>query len=113
MPSGVTGLLNAIDPQLAYPRNLVKVLLALRSPSTLLRSLSARRALLDLLPPDQAAVLASLLQGNKGNDPYAFLHNFNFAKKSHLKILFNFLGVGIQEEPESAVGPSDTVVDPA
>src|SRR5262245_51297100 len=113
MPNGATKLLNAIDTNLAYPRNLVKVLLALRAPSDLLTESSTRKMLLELLPPDQAGLLASLIDNHQGNDPYGFLLNFGFTKKSDLKTLFNFFGVGIPEEPDREVGPSDTFVDAA
>ena len=113
MPSGATKLLNAIDPQLAYPRNLVKVLLALRGPADLLSDSSTRKMLLELLPPDQATVLASLIDSYKGNDAYGRLRTFSFTKKSDLKTLFSFFGVGIPEESDDEAIPSDTLVDAA
>jgi DNA repair protein RadD len=113
MPSGAAKLLNAIDPQLAYPRNLIKVLLALRTPTDLLTDSSARNILLELLPKDQASVLVSLLAGNEGGDPYVFLNSVKFGKKSQLKTLFGFLGVGSEEESEKETGPSDSIVEAA
>jgi DNA repair protein RadD len=113
MPSGVSKLLNAIDPQLSYPKNLAKILVALKPPADLLSDASSRNVLLDLLPPDQAANLALLVDGYKGNDPYSFLRTFGFKKKAHLKTLFDFAGVGSEHELEEEVGPSDTFIDVA
>jgi DNA repair protein RadD len=110
MPGGAAKLLNAIDPKLAYPRNLVKVLLALRSPSNLLSDTSSRKSLLELLPRDQASLLMSLLGGGEQNDPYAFLGRFNFSRNIHLVTLFSFLGVGSQENESKELSPSDTLV---
>ena len=106
-------MLSAIDPALAYPKNLVKVLLALKSPVDLLVDSNSRLILLDLLPRDQAPILASLLGANDRDNPYAFFANVAFTRKSHQKALFTFLGVGIPEEPEKAIGPSDTRLDAA
>ncbi|MEQ1935842.1 MAG: DEAD/DEAH box helicase family protein, partial [Fimbriimonadaceae bacterium] len=111
MPSGAVRLLSAIDPRLAYPKNLIKVLLALRTPASLLLDSSARNLLLELLPREQAPVLASLLGGREDEDPYAFLCRLTFSRKAQLGILFNFLGVGSQEESDREIGPSDSSVD--
>lgn len=113
MPVGAVRLLNAIDPQLAYPRNLIKVLLALRTPADLLVDSSARNVLLELLPADQAPVLAALLGARADEDPYGFLYSLTFGKKSDLKALFGFFGVGVQEDVAKEVGSSDSFLEAA
>ena len=113
MPDGAVKLLNAIDPQLAYPKNLIKVLLALRRPADLLVDPSARSVLFELLPRDQAPILASLLGREDDADPYNFLSKKSFSRKADLSALFSFLGVGQLVETQAAPEPSDTVVEAA
>ena len=110
MPDGTVKLLNAIDPQLAYPKNLIKVLLALKRPADLLIDPSARNILFELLPREQAPVLALLLGGEEGTNPYVFLSKKSFSRKSDLNALFSFLGVGQPEDVATESGPSDSVV---
>lgn len=112
LPEGAAKLLNAIDPALVYPKNLVKVLLTLRNPADLLVDATARSVLVELLPPEQASALAGLINSYDGHDPYAFLSGLSFSKKSQQKVLFNFLGVGLKDERDREVGPNDTFVEP-
>jgi DNA repair protein RadD len=113
MPSGTTRLVTAIDPSLSYPRNLAKVLLRLRPAHILLDSPEARRQLLLLMPPDEAHALAARLGVPANADSYAFLRSVDFDRNASRIALFDFLGVGLPQEPERSGAPSRVDVSPA
>ena len=112
MPDGTTRLLNAIDPKLIYPRNLLRILLKLRSPADLLLERGCRALVIDLLPVEQAKLLALLFPGYGADDPFEFLKSIAFASKSQQSTLFGFLGIGRLAEQAEEIGPSDTRVEP-
>ena len=111
LPEGAAKLLTAIDRQLAYPRNMVKVLLALKTPADLLNDAPSRGLIMELLPREEARRLAILLGATAQTDPYSFLQGARFTRQPEIETLFSFLGVGLREEEDMEVGPSDTYVE--
>lgn len=111
MPPGAAKLLGAIDSTLVYPKNLIKVLLALKSPRDLIADQSTRNLLLDLLPVDQAKALSVLLGADDEKNPYEFLLKVPFSRTVPLQILFAFLGVGTDEQREVELGESDSLIN--
>lgn len=111
MPPGAAQLLAAIDQQLAYPRNLVKVLLTLRSPEDLLLNAGTREELLQLLPIPDAELLAVQLGKKLGTDPYQFLLSTVFTKASKSDVLLAFFKVDRHPSDIKEIGPSDSVVE--
>jgi len=112
LPSGVAQLLMAIDDNLFYPKNLLKVLAALRSPIDLLSDKLARPTLLDQLPQDQSTALAMQLGMPEQGDSYQYLNLFTFSRKAHLSELYLFFGIGVPQEETETPEEYDTVVEP-
>lgn len=103
MPPGTMRLITSIDPKLSYPKNLVKILLNLRSPESLLLDTSARNELLMMLSRKEAQELAEKLDCPAENiDLYSYLTNLNFRKAKDKSTLFEFFEIAIDTpEPES------------
>lgn len=102
----VVRLLNLIDPTLARPRRLRALLTSFRLPEEILRDSNARPALLDLLPPEAAARLASAV-GVSGEDAYAGLRKMRFSRGSAAeRALFAELGVVPQDVEAVDVPPA-------
>ncbi|MDM0025732.1 DEAD/DEAH box helicase [Variovorax saccharolyticus] len=112
MPPGATKLVTAIDPQLAYPKNLLRVLLRLRPPAVLLEAPETRAQLLMLLPVNEARVLASRLGSTSSTDTYAYLARMQFRRTAERAILFDFFGVGLPEEEERSLPPALVEISP-
>src|SRR4051812_6987442 len=74
-------LLNMLDPLLARPTKLRELITSFRPAEELLRDQNARRALLDLLPPEAARSLATELRLNDDH-PYDSFSRFRPAKGS-------------------------------
>src|SRR3954447_18472515 len=74
-------LLNMLDPKLARPTKLHELITSFRPGEELLRDAPSRRALLDLLPREEAASLADDL-GLVGANPYQSLRGLRPAKGS-------------------------------
>lgn len=110
MPTGTLSAVSAIDPNLAYPRNLVKVLLRLRPPSVLLEDAFSRGKLLMMLPLAAAKDLALLLSWDQKGDSYTFLSKTKFKKLRERKILFDFFELEIPEEETKVLAPVITEV---
>ncbi|MBU0587160.1 MAG: DEAD/DEAH box helicase [Gammaproteobacteria bacterium] len=98
MPAGALSLVTAIDPELAYPRNLIKVLLQLSPADGLLENPATRIQLLLMLKPKEANELASRLSGHKGEDVYDFLSRVSFKRKIEKTVLFDFFELGVPSE---------------
>ena len=90
MPKGTLSIVTAIDAQLTYPKNLIKVLLQLRPADVLLDDGITRNQLFLMLNRKEASELATLVgKAGKVND-YEFLQALKFRKPTERKILFNF-----------------------
>jgi len=98
MPPGTLTLVTAIDPKLAYPRNLIKVLLQLSPADVLLDNVATRNQLLLMLSPHEANILASKLSGRNGTDVYDFLTQFPFKRVSEKAVLFDFFELTVPYE---------------
>lgn len=112
MPPGSARLVTAIDPQLGYPRNLVKVLLRLRPADALLDDPFTREQLLALLRPVEASALAARLGCLTNQDAYAFLQAHPFGRGGEKLKLFDFFGVGLQQNDSREVPPVWTDIRP-
>ncbi|MCA3060344.1 MAG: DEAD/DEAH box helicase [Rhodocyclaceae bacterium] len=113
MPPGAARLLGAIDQQLAYPKNMGKVLLALTPPPVLLYDQTSRNVLFDLLPPESANLLASLLGASPSADTYEFLKATKFSTAKQKEQLLKFFGVGLPDVEEVDPTPNETIVEPS
>ncbi len=113
MPPGAAKLLGAIDQQLAYPKNMGKVLLALTPPPVLLYDQTSRNVLFDLLPPESAKLLASLLGVSPTTDAYEFLKATKFSTAKQKEQLLKFFGVGLPAVEEVEPTPNETIVEPS
>ena len=105
MPPGSARLVTAIDPQLGYPKNLVKVLLRLRPPDVLLDDPSSREQLLMFLPQADARVLASRLGCLPNQNAYAFLQAQSFSRGAERLKLFDYFGVGMPKNESRDLPP--------
>jgi len=98
MPTGSLSIVTAIDAELAYPRNLIKVLLQLRPAHVLLDAVDTRNQLFLMLNRKEASELASLIGDVKKADVYEFLLDLKFRKPKDRKILFDFFELSIPIE---------------
>ena len=87
-------LLQAIDESHGRPSNLRQIITSLRSPHDILRDAPARRKLFDLLRPDEADKLASVLGLNANTSAYDALRNARiFRNSSREEALFYFFNL--------------------
>lgn len=99
-------LIQRLDPTLYYPANLSKLVLGLRPPIDLLTTPASRSMILDLLRPDEATFLVTLLGLAPTNDPYSQLRSVAFGKAAR-EVLMDFFGVPepvpevMQDKPSS------------
>jgi DNA repair protein RadD len=112
MPDGTLTVVTAIDPKLAYPKNLIKVLLQLRPADVLLDTPGTRKQLLLILPPKAAQDLATLVGWDERGNVYDFLEKKRFKSSSERNALFNFFGVEIPLVVEKQIAPTVIEVDP-
>jgi DNA repair protein RadD len=108
MPNGTLTLVTAIDPKLAYPRNLIKVLLQLTPADVLLEDAATRKQLLLMLNPSEASALAARLGGQNRKSAYDFLTESSFKKINEKTVLFDFFELAIpcedaRDQPPASV----------
>ncbi|CAM8655832.1 SSL2 DNA or RNA helicases of superfamily II [Oxalobacteraceae bacterium] len=113
MPSGTLGLVIAIDQELAYPKNLIQILLRLRSADALLDDRSSRNPLLLMLTPDEAKKLANCFNWDGKGDVYEFLLNKNFGREAERQVLFNFFDVDMPTVQRKELAPAIADVSPS
>lgn len=113
MPEGALSIVRAIDPELAYPRNMINVLLMLRPADALLQVASARNQLFLMLTLDEAERLAVSLDWNQIGDVYTFLTSLSFRRTSHKQIIFDYFGVAMPIDEVSDHVPTAVEVSPA
>jgi superfamily II DNA or RNA helicase len=107
----VVRLLSRLDPALARPGRLRQLITSFRPPEELLRDATARAALLDLMPREEATALADAL-GFTGTDPFRAIREVRIAKGSAAeRRLFSALGVVPIEADEREQLPNLTQGD--
>jgi superfamily II DNA or RNA helicase len=111
MPEGTLSVVTAIDPKLAYPKNLIKVLLQLRPADVLLDDVTTRNQLLLMLAPKEARELAAAVSWDQRGDVYEFLGKTRFKRAAERSALFEYFGVEIPIVEEKPLVP--TIVDVA
>lgn len=97
----VINLLLSLDPKLASPVQLQKILLGLYSPATLLTTKNTRNKLLDFLRPNEAQNLCQLLGLSTNENVYEKLKTTSISKNSKREeFLLNYFEtkIPIQEE---------------
>lgn len=103
----VVRLLRLLDPTLASPSRLRRLLLELRSPVEILRDQTARSEILALLPLSEAKELANTIAATSDADPYPVLCGTPVRKNSPTeKALFGVLDVVPEPDPEVSQSPS-------
>ena len=112
MPEGTLSIVTAIDSKLAYPKNLIKVLLQLRPADVLLDDASTRNQLLLMLSPKEAKDLAAALNWDQKGDVYAFLEKNKFKRAPDREALFGFFNVEIPVTEVKELAPSVVDVSP-
>jgi superfamily II DNA or RNA helicase len=113
MPAGSARLLTAVDPNLVYPKNLVKVLLRLRPANVLLDNADSRSQLLMLLRPAEAGELARLLGSSPDKSAFDFLRTLSFGRRSEKLKLFDFFEVSPTQSGDRDLPPAMTEVVPS
>lgn len=109
----VVNLLMLLDPSLATPIQLQKVLLELKKPATLLSLPKDRERLFDLLKPNEAKNLAIILGVDSGNNIYQNLKNVPVRSGSPKeKALFDFFEVNVPVIEEVEQSPATTKLHP-
>jgi DNA repair protein RadD len=93
MPEGTLSIVSAIDPKLAYPKNLIKVLLKLKPANVLLDDAATRNQLLLMLSRKEAEALATVLNWDQKGEVYAFLENNKFKRATDKDALFGFFNL--------------------
>jgi superfamily II DNA or RNA helicase len=112
MPEGTLSIVTAIDSKLAYPKNLIKVLLQLRPADVLLDDAATRNQLLLMLSPKEAKDLAAVLNWDQKGDVYAFLEKNKFKRAPDREALFGFFNVEIPVTEVKELTPSVVDVSP-
>jgi superfamily II DNA or RNA helicase len=112
MPEGTLSIVTAIDSKLAYPKNLIRVLLQLRPADVLLDDAATRNQLLLMLSPKEAKDLATVLNWDQTGDVYAFLEKNKFKRAPDREALFGFFNVEIPVTEVKELTPSVVDVSP-
>ena len=98
-------LLQLLDPNLVHSTKLREIILTLYTPDELLLSQEKRNLLLNFVTPEQAKILAVVLEAPKHPEPYQALKKVKISEGSKKqKYLFNFFDIPIssrsQDTPE-------------
>ncbi|WP_020676164.1 DEAD/DEAH box helicase [Geopsychrobacter electrodiphilus] len=107
----VLKLVGRMDPSLLTPSRIREVVVSQKGRDGLLLSDFCRNQIFLLLRPNEAEQLSNMIGKPKGVDPYTFLGNQKFRKKSHLDSLFNYFGVTPPLEIASSEQPSNQIVN--
>lgn len=97
-----TRLLLQLDPELTKPSRLRELLVAIRTPTDLIRNHRSRRVLFGMLSSAQAQSLVAALgaRGTKNSTPYDLLNSLSISKGSSLEIrLHHVLGIPYDAPP--------------
>lgn len=113
MPEGTLSIITAVDPELTYPRNLIKILLKLRPAHALLDDITTRNLLILMLSLKEANELAATLNWDNRGAVYNFLETHNFRRALDKKKLFDFFEVEIPVTEVKETAPTAVEVSPA
>jgi len=92
-------LLMTLDPRIATPANLRQIIIGLHTQEGLLLSKEYRSLMMDLLKPDEAKILSSILGIKSREDAYEYLKYLSVRRHSEReKDLFNFFELGLPNE---------------
>jgi superfamily II DNA or RNA helicase len=97
-------LLKLLEPNLVQPNKLREIILRLHTPEELLLSKQHRDLLLDLITPQQANILATVLEAPANQNPYEALKKLKITGYSeNRKYLFNFFEVPIPPRQQNTI----------
>ena len=99
-------LIMLLDPTLATPSKLRKLIIELHTRAGLLLSKESRNLLFDLLPRQQATILATILGASNQAGDYEALKKITFRSDRHLKALFDFFELTLPQEEERIQTPA-------
>lgn len=100
-------LIMSLDINLASPSRLKDVLLELHGRDGLLLMPKARKLLVELLKPTEAALLCTLLEVPPNSDPYAALSSVSISRRStRERALFDFFELPLPEIEEAELTPA-------
>lgn len=102
----VLRLAGTLDPQLLSPRKLREVLISLHPPVYLFVEKVTRDKLLELLRPNEAAMLTQAL-GVTGDDPWHELRRLTFQNQDKLRILLAFFELTLPEPESEELPPAN------
>ena len=111
--TGAVKLLNLLDPTLARPSQLRRLIIGFRTPAEVLRDPVARQALFLLLPPADAAELTRVLDLDPA-DPYLALAGVTVRRGSRReRALLSALGIDTEDVPSPDASPTCSDVSPS
>lgn len=93
-------LIMLLDPTLATPSKLHELVIELHTRTGLLLSKESRNLLFDLLPLQQANILATIFNVSNEYDVYRVLKNISFRSTKQREALFNFFELTLPQETE-------------
>lgn len=97
-------LLKLLEHNLVHPSKLREILLTLHTPEELLLSKEKRDLIFDLITPEQAKILAAVLEAPENKDPYQALKKLKISGYSESKkYLFNFFEIPLKPRNESTI----------
>lgn len=96
--SAAVRLIKLLDPGLATPTRLREILMGLYTPASLLLSKESRSLLLDLLRPEQAKILAAIMQLSEAGDIFQSLKQTQVRRGSEReRALFDFFELAVPQ----------------
>ncbi|MBW4426656.1 MAG: DEAD/DEAH box helicase [Nostoc desertorum CM1-VF14] len=97
-------LLKLLEPNLVHPSKLREILLTLHTPEELLLSKEKRNLLFDLITPEQAKILAVVLEAPANQDHYQALKKVKISGASESKkYLFNFFEIPFTSKNQTTI----------
>jgi superfamily II DNA or RNA helicase len=111
--SAVLRSLKLLDPTLTSPSRLREILLELHSPESLLLNEATRKQLLELLRPEQAKILALILDAPSNGDVFKALKEVKIRKNSEReRALFDFFELPLPKPEIIDENPSSQISQP-
>lgn len=100
--SAAVRLIKLLDPSAVTPTYLREILMGLHTPESLLLSKDSRTLLLDLLRPEQAKILATIMQVSNTGDVFQALNEVQVRRGSDRECaLFEFFELTVPQIEES------------
>lgn len=111
--SAVLRSLKLLDPTFTSPSRLREILLGLHSPESLLLNEGSRKQLLELLRPEQAKILALILDAPTNGDVFKALREVKIRKNSEReRALFDFFELSLPKPEITDENPSTEISQP-